>query len=74
MNKKDVLVRVCFKHTLSVPEDWMDEQINFWLQESSFCLGNIIEAEAKEIQHSPGYCNFCYRAEATYIMDSPSTE
>lgn len=66
-DKKHVSVRVTFTTELEVPADWTTDDVNFWLEGSSYCLGNIITKEYEEAEEQPGLCNFCQRACAVML-------
>jgi hypothetical protein len=63
---KKVPIRVAFDTEVEVLADWDDQMIMFWLNDSSWCLGNLIHDEERKMTAADGdeEDHFCGRAEA----------
>jgi hypothetical protein len=59
---------------ISVPQSWTEDDINFYLNNSSHCIGNEIEQLAEENQRVPGECCSCHRTESKYLGEATAED
>ena len=52
---------------VSVPRDWDENDINFFFNESSHCIGNEFRQIVDE--HERGHCA-CFRTKARYLREA----
>lgn len=64
------MIDLTVRMIITVPQEWGADEIDFYLNESSHCLGNEILQLAEEEQSKPGTCFTCFRAEARYVRDA----
>lgn len=70
--RKPVLIELSVKMLVEVADDWQQDNVEFWLNESSHCLDNEILQIADTIERRPGLCTTCYRAKAKVLNMEPS--
>lgn len=70
---KKVIIEFIIETTIEVPKGWDEDKINFYLNESSYCQGNLVEQINKEmIDHektNPNTCNVCHRSSARFLKE-----
>ncbi len=67
--RKTVNIELTCTMPVEVPTDWTKDDVDFWLEGSSFCLGNLIRQEHDRIESKPGLCDFCVRARAHMVEE-----
>lgn len=73
---KTVLVELSLMTLVDVPDDWNQDNIEFYLNESCHCLGN----ELQELAASDAYvmqrnsCDTCHRSRATYVREATADD
>ena len=58
-NRQGRLVEITIKLPMNFPVDWSDEDINFFLNDSSWCFDNIIRELENYSKENGCICNIC---------------
>jgi hypothetical protein len=69
--KKTVRILISFEMDREVPEEWDQNQVEFYYNESSHCMGNEIAYEHRAIQKQKNTCDFCHRCSVKVISMNP---
>jgi hypothetical protein len=74
LRRRTVVVKSTLEHVISVPEDWNEEEINFYLNESSSCTSNHAERiksffEYRESKNRDCYC-FDGELESKFVREA----
>lgn len=65
--KRNIIIEITTTHMIDIPEDYTEDDIDFYLNDSSHCL----ETEfIKMMDHPENTCDTCWRAEARYIREA----
>lgn len=67
MSEQKWRVAITAHVTVSVPEDWEADNVDFWLNESSHCLGTEFQRLGEHIASMPSGCDICSRANAVVV-------
>ena len=67
---RKVCVKVTFFVESEYPADWSDESILFHLNESSFCMDNLLSMRLEQTKKPGGNCT-CMTAEAVLVEPEP---
>lgn len=72
--KRPVLIELRIRMVVDRPESWGKEDIEFQINEGSYCAGNLIHAlaESDNVAGEWGCCDSCARTEAEFIR--PATD
>lgn len=57
--RKEKIIELTIKLPMDFPEDWDDDMIEFHLNESSWCMDNIIDELQKYSEANGCICNIC---------------
>lgn len=77
MRRKTVIVKVSFEVLVDVPEEWDAAQIDFWMNGSSYCLSNMVDAMAEQVARWEGAMDddgnhgcFCHHGQGAFVRDA----
>lgn len=72
--KRPVLIELRIRMVVDRPESWGKEEIEFQINDGSYCAGNLIQAlaESDDVAHEWSCCDSCARTEAEFIR--PATD
>lgn len=59
MKRQEKIVKVTIMLPMNFPEDWDDDMIEFYLNESSWCWDNIIRELNNYSNENGCICNIC---------------
>jgi len=71
---RPVVIELIVQMVIHVGDQSTAEDINFYLNESSHCLGTEIETLYAEDHLNPGLCFTCHRASAKYLRDATNED
>ena len=74
--RKPVLVELKIKMIVDVPESWEQSDVEFWLNESSHCIGTEITelAWGEALANDNGCCDSCGKTEASVVSMTPTAD
>lgn len=72
--RKRVPVRMTLHMQVEVPEDWDDDMVEFWLNESSHCSNNEVrdlqkQSDAWDSQPGPMGGTHCWCSRTDFVVD-----
>lgn len=70
MKTRPVVMQFTVKMVVDMPQEWTQDEIEFFVNESSACQSRYYDQLSEEINAEPNSCNICSRSEGRYLREA----